>query len=392
VLEPIDFDYLHLWGHYALVAELRERVVGRLTDLHLQAINLRCLGLAYRTLGQVEQAIQLCERALVIACESGDRKEEGAIIGNLGIAYRVTGYVEQAINCFERALTVARETGDRLNEHDWLGNLGDAHSALGQVEWAIEFYEEALEVTDEIGYRRYESAWLGNLGSVYIALGRFERAIELLEDALTISCEVGNRKREAKTLGSLGLVCHIQGQMEQAISLFKRSLTISREIGYRKGESYDLLRLGQAMLTVRSLSEARRCCAEALALNVPETSYQAALMLGIVFLHQRALTAGETFAGTIARCRDLLDRTASLYAPRYALATALVGKAVCDPCWEEERERVDLLAPALAEYRGALENCSAPGVVRDALWKLEIIRAAGIEGLEPAFELLEGAV
>jgi hypothetical protein len=51
-----------------------------------------------------------------------------------------------------------------------------------------------------------------------------------------------------------------------------------------------------------------------------------------------------------------------------------------------------LLAPALAEYRQALENCAALGVVHDAVHDLEMIRAAGVAGLEPAFELLEGYV
>ena len=57
--------------------------------------------------------------------------------------------------------------------------------------------------------------------------------------------------------------------------------------------------------------------------------------------------------------------------------------------WTDESERAKLLAPALAKYRGALEITSAPGIVQDALRDLELIRAAGIEGLEPAFELLE---
>jgi len=57
----------------------------------------------------------------------------------------------------------------------------------------------------------------------------------------------------------------------------------------------------------------------------------------------------------------------------------------------EEGERPELLAPALAEYRRALEITSAPGIVQDALRDLELIRAAGIEGLEPVFELLENA-
>ena len=57
-----------------------------------------------------------------------------------------------------------------------------------------------------------------------------------------------------------------------------------------------------------------------------------------------------------------------------------------------ENECVELLTPALTEYRRALENCDAPGVVGDALRDLELIEAAGVEGLEPVFELLEGVL
>ena len=38
-----------------------------------------------------------------------------------------------------------------------------------------------------------------------------------------------------------------------------------------------------------------------------------------------------------------------------------------------------------------LEITAAPGVVQDAIRNLELIQAAGIEGLEPVFELLENA-
>jgi len=115
----------------------------------------------------------------------------------------------------------------------------------------------------------------------------------------------------------------------------------------------------------------------------------AALALGVVLLHQHDPAAGKTFADAATRCQALLDKTADLYEARYALAAALVGLAVCGPRWAEEGERAELLTPALEEYRRALENCAAPGVVRDALRDLEMIRAAGVDGLEPAFELLE---
>jgi hypothetical protein len=128
-----------------------------------------------------------------------------------------------------------------------------------------------------------------------------------------------------------------------------------------------------------------------LALDVLEVNYQAALILGITLLHRGKSNTAKGFEDTITHCQSRLDKTVDLFNSHYVLATALVGQAVCDPRWEDESERPDLLAPALEEYRRALEITAAPGVVQDAIRDLELIQAAGIEGLEPVFELLENA-
>jgi tetratricopeptide (TPR) repeat protein len=431
VLEPID-DYLYLWGHYAQLVELREELLGRVIDPDLWATNLGNLGFvyyssgqferaiefleealsithesgnrpgeerhlgnlgrAYRERGQFERAIEFLEEALSIAHEIGDRPGEGRHLGNLGLTYRDLGQFEQVIKLHEEALAIAREISDRAQEGLNLGILGSAYSSLGQFERALKLIEEALAIAREIGDRREEGYRLGNLGLAYRALGQFEQAIKLHEEALAITREIGNRRGEEIRLGCLGTTYRSLGQFEQAIKLHEEALAIAREISDRRGESYCLLELGKALLASGKLSEANQRCREARDLDMPQTSYQAALALGIVLLHQRDAAARETFTDAAARCQAMLDKTVDLYEPRYALAAALVGQAVCDARWAEENERAGLLAPALEEYRRALENCAAPGVVRDVLHDLEMIRAAGVEGLEPAFELLKSAV
>jgi len=153
-----------------------------------------------------------------------------------------------------------------------------------------------------------------------------------------------------------------------------------------------LLGLGRSLLATEELSEARHLCAKARDLDVPQTSYQVALAFGIILLRQRDPAAVDAFADAATCCQARLDRTVGLYKERYAMATALVGSAVCDPRWADDGKRAGLLALALAEYQRALENCVALGVVREALHDLELIRAAGVEDLEPVFELLENHV
>jgi len=429
VLEPIDEDYLLLWGHYARLVELREKLLGRLTDPELQATNLGSLGTAHRYLGRVEQATEFYQQALAIAREVGnrrsesvwldnlghtyyplgqfeqalgyhkealaiareigDRRAEGISLRSLGGTYRVLGQVDLALKLYEEALAIAREINDRQMEGITLSALGCVYRDLGQVERAIKLHEEALAIAREIGDRRMEEVHLNRLGNSYFFLGQAERAIELLERALAITCEIGDRWGEGVHLGHLGLAYHALGQFERALKLYEQALDIAREIGDPRGESYLLLWVGQALLAAGTLQEARQRYAEALALDMPGSSQQTALALGIVLLHQRDPAAGETFADAAARCRAKLDKTAGLYGVRYALATALVGQAVCDTRWAEEGERAGLLAPALKEYRRALEICAVLGVVRHALHDLELIRAAGVDGLEPVFELLK---
>jgi tetratricopeptide (TPR) repeat protein len=390
VLNQIGYN-LFLWGHNVRLARLRENLLGRLTDPRLKVYNLGHLGLAYYSMGQTEQAVKFYDKALTMACESGDRWNEGIWLGTMGSAYRVLGWTDQAIAFYERALSIAREIKDRRNEGAKLGDLGNVYRDIGQIGKAVELYEQALTIAREIEDRRAEGRQLGRLGITYCALGQTERAIRFYREALDIARQIGDRRSENAWLHRLGTIQHTLGQFETAIELYQQALGITREIVDTRGQSHSLLGLGKVLLDIGRFSEARWHFEEALALNVPENSHRAALTLGIV-LPRSDPAAVEIFADAVARCRAILDKTADLYEPCYALAAALVGQAVCDPRWADENERAELLAPALTEYRRALEITSAPGIVQDALRDLELIQAADIEGLEPAFEPLETAL
>lgn len=428
VLESVDYDYLRRWGHYTRIVALRQKLLGHLTVPVLQAKNLASLGRAYSVLGQLQRAAELHEEALVIIRDIGDRVEKGRHLDNLGLIYLDLGQFEKAVGLYEQAAALARENNDHWNECVSLGRLGVANRCLGQVEEgiqyqekalaiarkiddrrrvgvelgglgtsyrdlgqfarAIQFYQEALAIAREVSDRRREGIWLGFLSIVYRYLGQFEEVLEYHKQAIGVSLKIGDHRHANIWLDNLGKVRFAQGQFDQAIETHEEALVVCRKMGDLRSESYQLLGLGRALLAAGEPSEAQQCFTEAVALNVPETCYKAALMSGIALLHQRNPAAREAFENAIARCRAMLDKTSALFEPRYALAAALVGVAVCDPRWAGKSEDVELLAPALAEYRRALQNCSASGVVRDTLHDLKMIRAANVSDLEPVFELL----
>ena len=67
------------------------------------------MGIAYTDLGETQKAIEYYEQALVIAREIGDRRGEGARLGNLGIAYARLGETRKAIDLFEQAIQIGQE-------------------------------------------------------------------------------------------------------------------------------------------------------------------------------------------------------------------------------------------------------------------------------------------
>jgi tetratricopeptide (TPR) repeat protein len=74
VLLEIDGEYLLLWGHYRLMAEMHERLQGKIGDLFLKLRSLNNRGLSADSTGQVQKAIDCYEEALPVARELKNRK------------------------------------------------------------------------------------------------------------------------------------------------------------------------------------------------------------------------------------------------------------------------------------------------------------------------------
>ncbi len=236
-------------------------------DRRDEGAHLGNLGNAYHSLGQVKEAIGYYTQTLEIHREIGDRRGEGNGLGNLGLAYAALGQVKEAIGYYEEALVISREIGDRRGEGNRLGNLGNAYAALGQVSEAIGYYEEALVISREIGDHRGEGNGLGNLGLAYADLGQVSEAIGYYEEALVISREIGDRRGEGNYLGSLGIAYKNLGQVSEAIGYYEEALVISREIGYRRGEGAHLGNLGIAYYSLGQVSEAIGYHEEALVIS-----------------------------------------------------------------------------------------------------------------------------
>ncbi len=392
-LETINKPLI-FWGHYDMLLRMRQRLqVCQVSLPHLRLANINGLGYAYYVLGDLEMAITLYEHALTLAKEFGYVEKEGTIMVNLGRAHSDLGRYSYAIALYGQAIQIAQELGTPQKYSVWLGDLASAYRDLGNLQLASEYYTEALAMAQDSGELSSQARLLGDLGYIYYYLSRTDEAIQCFTEALSLARELGYRWEEGNSLYGLGITHQYDAQTDEALEYFHSSLKTYYDIGHSRGKSYCYLRIGYMSLLKGEMDQAQQNFYEVLNLDFVENNNQANLALGIIALYrQKTEDADAYFSDACVQSRGLLTKTTRAYAPQYILSTALVGRAVCHSRWADLTHRTDLLALALAEYSYALDITSAPGIVRDALRDLELICAAGVEGLEPVFELLEGVL
>ncbi len=399
-------------------------------DARLRCPLLTHLGNAHRNLGQLDQAQQYYQEALELARTFQLVEQEGVILGNLGNAYHYLGSFEEAIDCYLRSLAFHRQFNDQRRVGNVLADLGATYRALQRHQEALLYYQEALVVARDLNDTLTESNILGGLGIIYRDLGRFQDAWVVSQQALQIAQTIQARRFEGLHQGRLGIIQQCLGQFAIARTYYSQALSIAQELDdvryarawcyylgtlhytlgefdaalglhrqalatRHSGEGKDsqgihLVALGKVLVARNELTAAQACIEEALTLNHP-MQHQALLWRGIIEVLQENKDGSQWLEAAGQACAAILAH-ADLYTVQYTLAAVRVGQAVGASSWTDITKRPDLLAPVLPEYRYALEITSAPGIVREALRDLELIRASGIEDLEPVFALLEEAL
>ena len=99
--------------------------------------------------------------------EMGYRALEGFVLNNLGEARLMEGDVSQAMDLLERALEVADESGEKRLIFDILRNQSQAAVKLMGREDALEIMDEALDLAEELDSQALLGIGLQSLADVH---------------------------------------------------------------------------------------------------------------------------------------------------------------------------------------------------------------------------------
>jgi serine/threonine protein kinase len=160
-------------------------------------------GLAHNELGNSQEAIGCCDKALEI------NRRDAKAWNNKGIALASLGNLPEAIRCYDKALEINSREAKAWN------NKGIILLTLGKYQEAIRCYDKALEINP-----RYDRAW-NNKGVSLGTHGNSQEAIGCCDKALEIN------PRYFEAWNNKGLALADLGKYQEAIGCYGKALEIN---------------------------------------------------------------------------------------------------------------------------------------------------------------------
>ncbi|MBE1489019.1 ATP-binding protein [Plantactinospora soyae] len=195
------------------------------------AVSINALGLLGLRHRRLADALVHFRGSLGIFEQLGERRWTALLHSNLAEAHYEVGDLTEAGELLDRAIVVQREIGDRGQEGNSLFFLSMTLREQGRVSEALTAIEAALLIARKAGNAVWLAHWLVEYARVLRALGRPTEALESLHEAATRQRAIGDRGREAMALDGTGEAYRDLGQPGEAVRFHLRAAAVHRELG-----------------------------------------------------------------------------------------------------------------------------------------------------------------
>ncbi len=193
---------------------------------------LNAFGVAYRELGDLEQAQENYAQAAKIREAIGDRRGYATTLRNLSMIDTLRGSFDAAESRLRDGLAILTEIGDLAGAADFRNDLGVLEEERGRYREALAHYRAALAERRDLGDKLTVALSLNNVGYAYFLLGEFDNASAYWQQALELNRELENREGIAVTMQSIGKLQLTRGEWDRALASYLEALEISRAEGF----------------------------------------------------------------------------------------------------------------------------------------------------------------
>ena len=221
-------DYREAAAHWECAASLF-RGFG---DYRRAVLTYRDLTRCYEKLGEPDKAQRVCEMVLDMAEHQRDlelTEETYRIFGNL---YYEFGQLQRAIELYGRALVLARTSNDRVEEANTLAWMGLCYSRLGRPKIARDHLRRTRNICQELQLTELEARVITELGWTWYLQQDYERAVGLYQNAIVMAREVGVVGAIAGAYDRKGSALREMDRFDDALDVYSASLKLLKgELG-----------------------------------------------------------------------------------------------------------------------------------------------------------------
>lgn len=205
------------------------------------------LALFHAVRGGVEAANHHVDEVVRAARPAGRMSAEAAAHSARAIAWRHVGDLDEAVASCRRALELSRDAGDDRSLAAAYRDLGLVRFCNGEPHGGLEAAQESLRIYRRIDVPRGVAMGLVNVGVMLRDLGEMADARAHLEEAVTVSHAVTDRALEAEALDELGYWHVLAGEPGRGLQVLSDGLALVDVRGGGHGEASIRRRLGMAL-------------------------------------------------------------------------------------------------------------------------------------------------
>jgi class 3 adenylate cyclase/tetratricopeptide (TPR) repeat protein len=273
-------------------------------DTLAQAVDVRLeLRLALIPLGRYQDVLLVMREAEDLATKLGDRARLGRVLTDICARLRnVAGEHLQAIEVGQRALAIAVESGDQELEREAHYRTGQAYFATGDFRQALTLLSRCVESAGENRDQRSQlfASWSHSwLALTLSSLGQFVEASSHAQKALRIAEGADHPFTLAEALTGLGSVALAQDDLGKAMGALERARVLVRQWNFQPWAV--LARLGYAHALAGRAEEGRRLLEDVVQNATTMSSMGVGRAMQLAWLGEAYLLGG--------RLDDALERT-----------------------------------------------------------------------------------
>lgn len=237
-----------------------------LEDVEGEAQSLENLGGVTRTVGRLQDAVDLFKEALAIRRQQEEPRGLGRVLCLIGFGYAGIGDLEKSRTSFAEAFDLAVETQDTWIEARALMGLARIDQERNNRYTAEESVKRALEAFRSLGDRMREARALNQLANIYGDNGEEKRALNAYTRALALNREIGDRIGEGVVQANKGIILHKLGRSAESHKVYAEALQIFREVGHHRYQGQSMFCIARHLHTEGRLVEAKGLSQNALTL------------------------------------------------------------------------------------------------------------------------------